>query len=348
MFISEQKRTITAGIAVAFLIAVVTPILLVGHTKAASLLYAGVKFDRMKAATATTGTVCAKPTTASTEATVDVTFPASTTLGLVGTFTVDTVGVGTTAWPAGAAAWVGIDDATSVSGDTVTFPSGELVVDGTLYCFNWNNSAAVTTGAANPNETGTIETYTSGAALIDSGTYATAFIADDQIVVTASVAPTFAFSLSGNSDAIGAVTVSTPVSGATPRTATIATNANNGWAVWAKDLYTGLYSAAANYTIDSTTPGTVSTLSAGTQGYNTGVANTSTTGAGVVTIATPFDKAATAFKGGGLNTSFQMLASSTGGNTTALELTNSASVSPTSQAASDYTDTITVVAAGLF
>lgn len=345
----EQKRTISFALALAFAIAVIAPMLLAGRANAAQLTNALVKFDRMKASTATTGTVCAKATTVGTEATVDVTFPSTATLGAFGTFTVNTTGVGTDAWPAASSAWIGIGTATAVAGQVVTFPSGDLVV-GTLYCFNWINSAAVTTGTAGVNLQGAIATYATGLALIDSAPYATAFIADDQIVVTANITPTFSFALSGNTDALGTVVSGTISTSPTPRTATVNTNAQNGWYVWAKDLNQGLTSVSAGYTIPSKAPiGTNSTLANNVAAYNTGITSSQVGGTGTLTVATPFVGGVLG-KGNGLsNTAFQTLASSNGSADTAvLTINNNVAIAPSTPAATDYTDTITVVAAGLF
>lgn len=305
---------------------------------AAALTQVSVRFDRMKAATATTGTVCAK--SASTgQTSVSVTFPTSYTVSATtANWTTNTTAA---AWPTGATAWPSIGaTATSATGQVVTWSSGSLTA-GNLYCFNWTNSAALTTAAAG--------TYTGSVATnIDSATsYATATIADDQIVVSASVAPTFTFALSANTDNLGQLSTGSVSSSPTPRTATVNTNAKNGWYVWAKDANTGLNSAAAAATIASTTPGTNSTLTAGTEGYNTGVTSAQAGGSGTLTVATAF-VGGTA-KGGGLNTSLQTLASSTGtANNAVLTLTNNAAISSTTAAATDYTDTITVVGAGLF
>ena len=108
------------------------------------------------------------------------------------------------------------------------------------------------------------------------------------------------------------------------------------------------YSAAAAATIASTTPGSNSTLSAGTEGYNTGVTSSQTGGTGTITVAVPFVGGALG-KGGGLDTALRTLASSTGtANGAVLTLNNNAAINGTTPAATDYTDIITVVAAGLF
>jgi len=306
-----------------------------------------VRFDRLQTSTATTGTVCANVTAANgTEASLNVTFPTGYTVSTTTTnWTVSTTNL---AWPTGGSAWPGIGTASAVSGQTVTFPSSDIISNG-LYCFNWTNTAAVTTkSTATSSNGGTVATRNLVPATIDSGSYATATVSSDQIVVTASVAETFSFALSGTTDNLGALSTSSVVSSPTPRTATISTNAKNGWSAWAKDSNTGLNSASAGSTISSTTPGTNSTLAGGSEGYNTGVTSTQVGGSGVVTVATAFVGGA-AGKGGGLDTSLRTLATSNGtADNSSLSLTNNAAISALTPAASDYTDTITVIAAGLF
>jgi hypothetical protein len=337
-----QKYNIFAFFVIAVLVQFV---LFAGHVKAATLTETFVRFDRMETSTATTGTVCATQASSGTDATVQVTFPTGYTLGIASTFTTSTTNI---AWPTGATAWPGIGTATNVTTQTVTFPSTTLTA-GTLYCFNWTNSAAVTTSAsATPSNGGTIGTYTSTPTLIDSGTYETATVTNDQIVVTATVPASFSFALSGNTDTITGQTASVVGSSSTPRTVTVNTNAKNGWMVWAKDANTGLVSASASHTVASTTPGTNSTLSAGTEGYNTGVTSTQGSGSGTITVATPFVGGSTG-KGGGLNTTYASLATSNGtGASSVLTLTNNMAISAITPAATDYTDTITLVGAGAF
>lgn len=312
---------------------------------AGTLSTAFVRFDRMKISQQTTGTVCAKPTTAATEASMQVTFPTGYTLGVAGTFTVNTTN---TAWPTGGTAWPGINTSTNVTGQVVTFPSTDLVV-GTLYCFNWTNAAAVTVkSSATANNSGTITTRDSVPATIDSASFSSQSITDDQIAVQASVAQAFSFALSGNSDNLGALTTGAVATSPTPRTVTVNTNSAGGWMVWAKDATTGLNSASTSATIASTTPGTNSTLSAGTEGYNMGVTTTQTSGTGTVSVAAPFVGSA-AGQGGGLDTSLRLITSSNGtANNAVLTLKNNAAISANTSAAADYADTITVVGAGMF
>ncbi|TAK89699.1 hypothetical protein EPO04_01170 [Patescibacteria group bacterium] len=322
-------------------------ILVALHTNAnaAALTQLSVRFDRMKISTATTGTVCAKPATTATEVDVQVTFPTGYTLGSAANFTVNTTNL---AWPTGGTAWPGIGTATNVTGQVVTFPSTDLTV-GTLHCFNWTNSAAVAVkSSATSSNSGSVTTRATGSSNIDTEQYSTASIADDQIVVSATVPSVFSFALSANTDALGTLSSSSVTTSPTPRTATVNTNAKNGWMVWAKDANTGLTSASASSTIASTTPGTNSTLSSGTSGYNTGITTSQVGGSGSISVAAPF-VGSSAGQGGGLDTTLRALVSSTGtADTAVLTIKNNASINATTPAASDYTDTITIIGAGLF
>jgi large repetitive protein len=312
---------------------------------AASLNQVMVRFDRLKVSTQTTGTVCAEPATANTEASVQVVFPTGYTLGAAGTFTVNTTNL---AWPAGGTAWLGIGTATNVTSQTVTFPSSDLSV-GTLYCFNWTNTAAVQvkSGATSSN-VGTVTTRTSAPATIDTGDYSTVSISDDQITVSATVPQAFTFALSANSDALGNLSTGSVTTSPTPRTVTVNTNSGSGWMVWAKDTSTGLNSPSTGHTLASTTPGSNSTLSSGNEGYNFGVTGSQGGGTGTLSVAAPFVGTG-AGQGGGLDTSFRLVTSSDGtANNAVLTLKNNAAISSTTAAATDYSDVITVVGAGLF
>jgi hypothetical protein len=328
-----------------FTLAIIAPIIYTGIVQAGSLQTVFVRFDRMMISTPTTGTVCAEPTTTATEADVQVTFPTGYTLGVAGDFTVNTTNL---AWPAGGTAWPSIATATDVTGQVVTFPSGDLTV-GTLYCFNWTDVDAVTVkSSATASNVGNVVTRDSNPTEIDSESYATASITDDQIVVSATVPPLFSFALSGNTDELGNLSTSAVTSSPTPRTATVNTNAKNGWAVWAKDANTGLTSATASKTIGSTTPGTNSTLSSGTEGYNTGITSAQTAGSGTISVSAPFVGSG-AGQGGGLDTSLRTLATSDGtAQDAVLTIRNNVAIDALTPAASDYTDTITVIGAGLF
>lgn len=308
-----------------------------------------VRLDRLKASTTTGGTVCAQPQTAGTEADVQVTFPTG--------FTVDTTAsnwtVTTTNLPSGATAWVSINTASAVSGQTVTFPSGDLVV-GTLYCFNFSGTSTLTNATAGNDKTGTITTRASGPSTIDSSGYALSIVSDDQIVVTATVPATFSFSLSGNTDTFTS-SLSTTTTSTSGRTVTIGTNAASGWVAWVKSANAALNSASTSASI--ATAGSIDnapTDLASATGYvlDVDITTDSGTGTGTVTQASNYGaeyNGTNSTSGGTLSTSFQPIAASNG--TTdgdVLTLTERAKISAVQAAATDYTDTLTVVAAGRF
>jgi hypothetical protein len=157
---TNYKKPLAAAGALLLLVQAVVPLLGMSAS-AATLTNTFVRFDRMKTSTPTTGTVCAKPVTTDTETGVKVTFPTGYT---VSTTTSDwAVSTTNLAWPSGGTAWPGIDVPTgsgdfTISGQTVGFQSGDLT-PGTLYCFNWTSSAALSTkSSATADNTGTVAT----------------------------------------------------------------------------------------------------------------------------------------------------------------------------------------------
>jgi hypothetical protein len=243
---------------------------------------------------------------------------------------------------------LGIANATNVTGQIVTFPSSDLVV-GTLYCFNWNSVAAVSVkSSATSNNSGTITTRDVSTATIDTASFSTQSVTDDSISVSASVPQAFSFALSANTDALGALSTGAVATSPTPRTVTVNTNAGAGWMVWSKDATTGLNSLSTSATIASTTPGTHSALVANTPGYNMGVTASQSGGTGTLSVDPIFD-GTTIYNGGGLDTTLRTIVSSTGSaNNAIVTLKNNAAINATTTAATDYTDTITVVGAGMF
>ncbi len=336
------------------LMTIVLPILFSQSVQAANLQQAYVRPDRLKASTATTGLVCAKPqTTSSTNVDVQVTFPSGFTVsGTAGNWTVTTTNL-----PSGSSAWPGISGATpTISTQTVTFTyaSNQTLTAGTLYCFNWSNSAALTTSTAGNDKTGTITTRTTAAATIDTASYALSIVSDDQIVVTATVPATFSFSLSGNTDTFTG-NLSTTTTSTSGKTVTIATNAAAGWVAWVKSANAALNSAGTGATI--ATAGSIDdapTDLASSTGYvlDVNITTDSGTGTGTVTQASGYGaeyNGTNTTSGGTLSTTFQPIAASNG--TTdgdVLTLIERAKISAVQAAATDYTDTLTVVAAGRF
>ena len=341
----RHNRLIGSVTLLMFVFSLAVPMLFVNKAQAASLQQAWVRFDRMKASTATTGLICAKTAvTDVTESNVVVTFPTGFTLGLAATFTVDTSNL-----PSGATGWLGIGTATDVTGQVVTFPSSNLTAN-TLYCFNWTSTTAVTTSTAGNDKTGTIA---SGG---NSSTYATSIISspDDQIAITATVPSTFTFSLSGNTDTF-ASNLSTTAQLSNGVTATIATNAASGWVAWVKSANAALNSVSTGATIATlgSVDNSTTSLTTTNYGYLFDVTFTdSGTGTGTVSQAANYGQeydGKSSNTGGTLSTSFQPIAASSGTtDNDTVTLKALARISSVQAAATDYTDTLTVVAAGRF
>ncbi len=311
-----------------------------------------VRLDRMSASTPTTGLVCATTPSSDngTEADVQVTFPTGFTVS----GTTSNWAVATTNLPNGATPWPGINTATNVTSQTVTFPSTNLTTS-TQYCFRWTNTAALSTSSAGDSKTGSVTTRTSGPATIDTNTYAVS-VQDDQIGVSASVPQLFTFS-TGSDITLSAITAGTASYGSS--TVNIATNGANGYIAWVKSANGNLTSSATSATI--TSPGsvdnTVSTLSGGTYGYVLDtILTTDGGGTGTITQAANFgqeydggDTCSSSTTGGTLTTNLEPIAASSG--TTdgdVLTLCTLVRVNAAQTAASDYADTLTVVAAGRF
>lgn len=322
-----------------------------GQVQAANLDQAFLRLDRMTTSTATGGTVCLEiATTASTDAHVEVTFPTDFTVnGTAGNWTVTTTNL-----PLGATAMPGVNTAENVTSQTVRFPITDISGADTLYCFNFTGSSTLTTKGSTGNDlTGYITVTDSGDVAIDTAQYATALITDDQVVITATVPPTFSFSIAGSgAQALGVLSTSSVTSGG-GNAVTFGTNAGNGWVGWILSANQALDSAATGDSIE--TSGTVddspSTLSAGTEGYVVDAdltTDSGTSGTGTVTID-PEYLGTTTSQGGTLPANFEEFATADGPTDgDVVTLVARASISALTKAATDYTDTWTVVGAANF
>ena len=321
-----------------------------GTVLAASLTNTSVRLDRMKATTATTvRLVFTVPAgNAQTEENLKITVPDGFTVaasGQTGATATCATQTGATALP-GTLVYAG-NNTNGQKGLSVTGITN--LTASTAYCVDFTKTDAMTNPAAG-EYVATAQTFTSGAALIDNTSVALRVVTDDQVVVSASVAPSFNFVLDANTTSFTANLDSAVVRQTTARTVTVTTNATNGWIAWAKDLNTGLTSAAAAKTIASTTPGTTATLVAGTEGYVVSAEVTTDAAAGgTVSIPTAYQGTAGNSTGSGLDTTFRQIASSTG--TAAgdvITIRGKAAISGSTPAASDYTDTWTIIGAGSF
>lgn len=120
----------------------------------------------------------------------------------------------------------------------------------------------------------------------------------------------------------------------------LTTNANNGGSVYVKDSNAGLYSTLANTTITSAS----TDLSSAFTGYGGQVTATSQASGGPVSSQSPFN--GTSDNVGALTTSLQQLISTTAPVTTgSATFRLKAKVAAITPSATDYTDTVTLIAA---
>ncbi len=349
--INDKNSLISLALYLAILISLVYPFLL-PFKAGATVDTAFVRFNRHATGSAVSGTACLETTTVGTETNVTIVFPSDWTISSTASnWTVTTTNLPVKPTTGGAAsAWPGINTASSVNGTSVTFPGTDLSTS-TFYCFNFAGASS-TIGPAGNDKTGQLKTE-GGAPYVDSVDWATSVVSSgaDQISVTASVSASMTFSLDANSAALGNISSGTTTA-ASAITETVSTNARNGWVSWVISGTNGgggigaLHSTIANADIDSpgSHDGTPETLSS-SGGYVLDV----NTGSGSPTVAAEYD-GGTADAGGHISQSqFRQIAhATTPANANTVSLVVKARSSVTTPAASDYTDTLTVVAAGSF
>jgi hypothetical protein len=299
---------------------------------------------------------------------VIVQFP-STFTGFAGgntSFTDDTT-VGNL--PSGATAWPVTGTSLIVSSATTSavFLVGDLASSANTYCFHFVGGAS-TVGTAGINEIGQVVAYTkdaSGATVVESGQYATAIttgVNSEQIGITASVSASFSFALSGGAAGqtlpLGVLNNTTTVTSPYQVTATISTNAHNGFLAWVKGTNTStsnpdnfggdLYSTTANAYMTSTISNYPTTTDLGA--VNTGYGLFAVSGTNSPSIAAGYPSTANGTVVGRVNnTQFDQIASKTGYQSgTQFNIGVRAKPATTDPAATDYADTITVVASGSF
>jgi hypothetical protein len=145
-----------------------------------------IRLDNQTPNAPLSGTVCAQASSADagTEAKITIVFPSDFTISANPTnWTTNLNNL-----PSGATSWPGIGSpATGVSGQSVTFSSGDLT-DNVLYCFNFSGKVSKT-GAAGDGKDGTITTKNSSNTTIDSTIYYLSILDNNQIPVTATVQP---------------------------------------------------------------------------------------------------------------------------------------------------------------
>jgi hypothetical protein len=341
--------------------------------EATPLAQAMLRLDRMSVSQTTGGTVCATPTTTlSSGSLIVITFPASYTVnGTASNW--PTAGNTTVIDPANSpttsAAWPitgNVASAANSGTKKVTFTSG-VVTAGTFYCFDFGDATHIpltNASSASNSQQATIETQTSGGTPIDTTNIALATIANDQIVITAVVPPIFTMALQPAGGAPGSYTGTDSFTanldpGSTQVTSgvefVIGTNAKGGWVSWVKDTGpAGLKSAVTSHTIAPVSGATAQALTNGTEGYglNASVTTNSSVGCTSIAVAAPYNGtiSTSAATTGNVGTAFQQLAGCTTGTSTGgtVKVQAQAAISAATAAGSDYTDTLTIVAAGNF
>ncbi len=364
MYISKIKiHNVKKRISIVAVLGLLLTISMPMFANASSLGQAGVRLGRLGngASTNNDALVTFKlNTTPTSVADVVLTFPSGFTL-TAGTITPTTTGFPAT--PSGITVTPGTLSATVVSagaglGGTITVSglTSASLTSTNLYGFD------IPTGSiTNPSTAGqysiTVSSDTSTPTVIDStlvpvyiyGTSAN----QDQVTVTASVSPNFNFALSSNSDTIPAVDPTTIQTSAGVNM-TVGTNSPLGYTAYVKSANGALVSATSPSTPISTgvfSNSTPNTLTAGTTNYtfvpSTGTACSICTGSlsynGGYTITN-------GNQGGAFNgTNFAAFVSRNGyTNADVVTLKERVTVANTVAYANDYTDTLTVVAAGNF
>lgn len=361
-----SRRPSRIIVVVALMLSVATPLLPSG-AYAVAFDQAFIRLDRMKAGDGTNGvatgaTICVKPTASATEDHVIVVWPSNYSVdSTAANYVVDFDDL-----PAGANAWLGMTAGTtaasSVSGQTVTWPSGDLVA-GTLYCFHFTDVNTIKTMANSAGETSqqaSVETQTSANSRIEYTQVALANIPNDQITVTAVVPPSFIFTIDNVSSSMGNLSPASGNSGVksstTGQTVSITTNAKGGWVMWAKDQWAGLRSVAAGYTLPTggTIDGSPDTLNGGAaERYVLDVDKNEQVGGCTIGVAGEYN-GLDAFSGGTFsNTNYEQIADCTGtapatSSNESVTLWQRATITASTPAGTDYTDVITVVGAGNF
>ena len=236
------------------------------------------------------------------------------------------------------------------SSTTVTFTSMTALTGNTSYCGVLTSTSAVT----NPTSPTVADTAIITAGADAASTVSLDVISNDTITVNATVPPTFTFGLGTTSDTFP--TLSPTAIQVTPGvTVTVNTNAKNGWFVWGSDgavsAQLGLYSPTQAYKIAWSSPGTNTTITSTNEGYVTGIASGSITqtGGSATPAATTAYASSGSGNGAGLdNSNREMITSAGTANNAQFVVKEYAGISSITPAATDYTDTITLVGAGSF
>lgn len=327
---------------------------------ATALNQAGIRLGRLGISASTNNDILVTfklNTTPTSVAKIDVIFPTGFTV-TTGTPTVGTTGFPNT--PASITAPPGSLTAAATSGSKDILVSGltSASLDSTtLYGFIIPTGTLTNPGTAGQYNA-TVQSENSSGSVIDSTTvplYVYGASADqDQIAVHASVAPNFTFALSGNSDTVPNVDPSS-VQTSSGVTLTVSTNSPLGYTAYVKSANAALDSGSTSGSIATGTfNGSPDSIAAGTSKYlfvpSSGTLCQTACGAASVAYDGEYNGIDSSH-GGSFNTagqfaSFVSRATYTGGDSFSLK--ERVAVDTTVPYATDYADTLTIVAAGNF
>ena len=340
MLFCLKKRLVSNKIFRAVLIALMLLVTSKTSVFAASLTKTTVRYDRMKVGSQTNVLVTFVPTTNSTEDRVRITFAAGTGINVGATLVNTNLGTGVTQLP-------GVP-VIGVSGQDVTITGITNLTVGTTYGFNI--SVGVSTSST-PGQVYDIVSTLNGVTVIDQTKVASRFISDDQIVINATVPPTFSFVLSGNTDTFTGDLNPGAVVSTLGKTVTVTTNANKGWIGWIKSNNMALSSVTTGESIGTTgtVDGVLSTCITGTDCYIFDAQKTTTgTGTGALTVDPEYAGNGTTSGGTFANVLTPFISRSGKTNGDVITMYAHATITAMKAAASDYTDTWTIIGAGNF
>lgn len=225
--------------------------------------------------------------------------------------------------------------------DTLTITGVTNLSASTEYGVLLSDTGVAVLGTPTTGTTGlfNVQTRTSGQAVIDSQQVAVDIIADDQVAVSAGVAPTIAVVLSANTIDLG--TLDTGTVSQDGITSTVTTNSANGYS--STVYYNNTLTSAGSDTISDTIGGTIA-INTEEFGVSTSMA------AQAIAVWSPADCAdtGTTSTATALTTSPQAFAAATGAvSSEATTLCFLASITGTTEAGT-YTNTVTLVTTGLF
>jgi hypothetical protein len=380
----KNTRTLPLLIAASLVMVSAAAIALMPRAEAAAFTKAMVRLDHLTDTTTTGGRVCVVPATVATEGKLIVRFPTTAATDFVVNSTAanwttnGTFESGFT-FNGGAVTSMPITGnvASNVSGKDVTFTLSSDLTVGTSYCFNFSATSTLTTSSAGaaPSVFAYVETQTGASAQVDKSFWGTTIISNENVTVSAVVAPYFTMALNGSTDTFATNLSASGVNTSNGnRTIQVDSNALNGWIVWAKgtnyktagitetgtspanrhgaltSVTAGGYAISNNTNNSLATPSASHAFSGGSEDYGLATTiNTDGAGGGTVSLNGVYDGTSAGNAGVIDPTQYRPIANSNGTATAdILNVKMLVTISNSTPPGADYTDTLTYVGAGQF